>query len=221
MVFPHWWKNLKDKKKGEIPPNIAALFHHLCIVPIGFYYHYRVLFGDGRSIPSEYYQILCSFIIGYFIADSLFYAIPEAWYNKKYEFLFHHFLGIWINAAVAARHHQITPDLCFFSTSLIIAEVSSIFFITGSFLRCIPSYSKSKWIDYLNYLFAVTFFLTRNVNLTSHAIMVWDDFDILGKYFKWGAIAPVLVLQYIWLYKILLSAFVGTKGAVLTKGKED
>jgi hypothetical protein len=222
MSFPKWWETLKNKKKLEIVTNVAALFHHLCIVPIGLYYHYRVLFGDGQYIPRDYYQIMSSFIIGYFIADSLSYAIPEAWFNRKYEFLFHHFLGIWINAAVAAQHQKITPDLLFFSTSCIIAEVSSIFFITGSFLRCIPSYSESKWIEYLNYLFAISFFLTRNVNLTIHAIMVWKDFDIAGKYFKWGAIAPVLILQFFWLYKILRSAFELKKDASVSKqGKVD
>jgi hypothetical protein len=216
-LFAKWWDGLREKKRQEIPPNVAALFHHFCVVPVGFYYHYQYFFGDGNTIPTEIICLMSPFICGYFLADSIFYAIPEAYYNKKFEFLFHHVLGIWINVASTGLPSDM-HSLRLFASSLIITEISSIFFITGWFIRCSP-YSKTALVDYFNIMFAVSFFFTRNVNLTIHTVIVWRDFDIIGTWFKWGAMVPVLLLQFFWLYKILLAAF--APGVTSPRRKEE
>lgn len=219
MLYPSWWRGLSPKKKSDIPPNVAALFHHCCVVPFGIYYTCRYRLVDGGTIGKETLEYLVPFILGYFFSDITFYALPEAFNENRYEYLLHHVFGIIMNLAslqVPANNNKLLA----FCSSCLISEFSNIFFITGWILRATPL-KTSKIISYLNIVFAILFFFLRNIHLTYHSYVLWDEFNLLGIFFKWGAMFPVLVMQFWWLHKIILQV-TGTKtNKAVTDSEED
>ena len=191
-----------------MPPNFAALAHHYVVVSFGVYHIVRYNLLGGEPISVETLETLVPFTLGYFAADILFYAIPEAVTENKVEYLIHHVFGIVINLTSLSIQDASLSLRAFCSTCLL-AELSSIFFITGYILRS-TSYKDSKIIDLLNYIFCLLFFVLRIVGLTYHAYLVWGEFDSLGQFYKWGGMFPVLVMQFWWQYKIILQV-IGNK----------
>jgi hypothetical protein len=192
-----WWKGLSDKKRFEIPPCLVALFHHFIIVPYGLYLIYRT-YAQGITLTQADAFLVAPFCYGYLAGDTLFYAIPEA-RQGHYEYILHHALGLWITAAAV---NATTPEVLTFIPSMFICELSSIFLAVGWVMRC-TSHKDMPIINYLNIAFALSFFVTRVVNLP---IAVWKTWEAaveigLARY----TLIPILAMQFYWFYKIIIS----------------
>ncbi len=171
----------------------------MVVVPFAIYYLYldinRNDYDHSQTNFADLYCIIVPYIFGYFIADNLMYSIPQ-FFQGHYDFFLHHLISIVLILGVI----HVTGNIIRFFPHVIICELSTLFFNFAWFIRKRDA-QKSSLLKILEYMFAITFFLTRNVSLPC---MLYAMRDSLIKYPIVGAVfVPIIYLQYYWLYKII------------------
>lgn len=184
---------------------LVCLVHHAAVVPLGLYYLFLDSSRDEAGLKAvDYaaeYAWFVPWIFGYFIADTMAYAVPLA-LGGKYEYMFHHILGLGLIVTVIYIEDSIILKLC---PHMLICELSSILFSVAYVLR-LNGYRDSMIVTVLELAFAFFFFLTRNVNLS---MILWSVNDIMAAKYTacWVIMVLVLILQFFWLSKIIASLF--------------
>ncbi len=199
--FPNFNSKIPKDKKDDLISYLACLVHHTLVVPAGVYYVYIDSFRSPQeSAEMNYakeYAWIVPFIFGYFIADTVLYAIPKA-LSTSAEYLFHHILGLGLILSVTRLDGLILKHI----PHVFLCEISSYCFAVAYILRMNGSKGTGV-VKFLEYAFALSFFLTRNVHLT---IILWT----LRHEFATHIVAVVifvlvLILQFYWLYKIVIA----------------
>jgi hypothetical protein len=135
------------------------------------------------------------------VADTLFYAIPEAIDGRR-EYILHHVLGLLIFVAVP----YVTPDISIFCGRMIIMEMTSIFFTTAYLIRN-AGYETSIFVSVFEISFAISFFFVRVLNgfdMAYHVarIMIFENVydDSKATYGKCLVLLfiPILAMQVYW-----------------------
>jgi hypothetical protein len=198
-LFPTYYKNLDENKKKDFSSYCVATTHHLVVVPFAIYYLYldilRNDFESSQTNFAELYCIIVPFVFGYFIADNLMYSVPQ-FFAGHYDYFLHHLVSIILILGMI----NVTGNPLRFIPHLMICEVSTLFFNFAWFIRK-KDRPKTSFIKFLEYMFAITFFLTRNINMPC---MLYALRESLFKYPIIGAVfVPIVFLQYFWLYKII------------------
>ena len=194
--WPVWWENLNPKKKSEMTPQVVALFHHVVVVSISIYTIYYQI-TEGYVLTEETVKNLGPFVYGYFIGDTLYYAIPEAT-TGKFDFLIHHLVSIWVGTNLMNCKSMEMRRFC---PHFLIMEISAVFFGFGWILRII-SYQNSIFITIFELLFAITFFIGRIINYPYQVSIAWDASSEMG--ISRYMFIFLLILQCFWFYKIML-----------------
>ena len=194
--WPLWWENLNPKKKTEMTPQVVALFHQVVVVSFAINMIYYEL-TEGYVVTAEVVKKLGPFVYGYFIGDTLYYAIPEAT-GGKFDFLIHHLVSIWVGTNLM---NCTSMEMRRFCPHFLIMEISAVFFGFGWIMR-ITSYNNSIFITIFELLFAISFFIGRIVNFPYQVYVAWDASAEMG--LSRYMFPLLLVLQFFWFYKILL-----------------
>lgn len=204
MVYPNWYHRLPEKKRLELPSYVISTLHHCVMVPLAWYHIIKDFQRTESDLQSIDYAIVHGWVapigMGYTLADTLCYALPELLCGHT-EFLIHHgFLLAFVTACMAAPGHIIR-----YMPHFIILDTTNIIFNLCWFLRQI-GWKDSKLVKRLEMLFAGTFFLLRNVHLTVViAMMAWHHTKQMGV-LGMALVLPIGALQWYWFYKIVLSA---------------
>eukprot|EP00600_Ochromonadales_sp_CCMP1393_P012021 CAMPEP_0175009210 /NCGR_PEP_ID=MMETSP0005-20121125/7392_1 /TAXON_ID=420556 /ORGANISM="Ochromonas sp., Strain CCMP1393" /LENGTH=251 /DNA_ID=CAMNT_0016264841 /DNA_START=1 /DNA_END=753 /DNA_ORIENTATION=+ len=189
FLFPVWHKELTPRKRHELPSYSIGLLHHVVVSPVclwQLYSDFMIYAGnDGVLLPfaKDHYDALFSnsgvypFSMGFFIADTLFYSIPEAIKGAPL-YLLHHLVAILLQYACLTMSHG-TTMLVF--PVMMATEVSSIFFNTAWILRS-AGYRSSTFVSTLETLFALSFLLLRNVHASIVIFAIWDHLSQFGWY---------------------------------------
>lgn len=203
VKYPHWWEKLPSSKQSAIPPCLVGLVHHFVVVPFAAHAMFKhCINGYLLSENEVYYVSLFSF--GYLFVDTLFYAIPES-RQGRHEYTLHHILAVWVAVAMAEAH---SPDMLRLIPDILMCELSTIFFAIGWIMRS-TTHRTSTLIKPLEILFAITFFLTRCVNLTRSVIHCWSVSEEIGV--ARFTLIPIVLMQWFWMYKIVLTVVVAPK----------
>lgn len=195
VLFPKWWIDLSVDDKTEVPPCFVNCVHHCFVVPFGLYYMYTYAVY-GIYMPTETLTFLVPITLGYLIADTIFFAIPQAITTKSGDYIIHHVLGIYLTYIVANSEEA---SILIFVSSMFVTEISTIL-LNMSIIIGTTTYKATNIGTYLEYAFAIAFVITRIFNLTYQTVICVSSTESVG-YGKYCLI-PLLLLQYYWLYKI-------------------
>jgi len=202
-MFPKIYGQVTEAKRGEFMSYLVCLVHHGVVVPAGIYYVYNDIHRDVTELKTFNYAAeyawIVPFIFGYFIADTVAFAVPRS-IEGSHEYLFHHILGLGLIFSVVHIEDGVVVKLC---PHMFICELSSCFF-TFAYLCRLCGYRGSSLVFALEILFAISFFFTRNVHLTA---MLWSvKNEMMARYKAAGVILIlILILQFYWLFKIVKS----------------
>lgn len=202
-MFPKFYAKVPEDKKAEVVSYLVCLVHHSLVVPAGLYYLYQDFTRDEKALRSVNYAAeyawFVPYIFGYFLADTMSYAVPQA-LEGNYEFLYHHILGLGLILTVVYIESAVILKLC---PHMLVCELSSYLFTLAYLLR-LNGYRGTSIVMALELSFALSFFLTRNLNLSLILFSVWEE---MSSSYKAACIFFVLVilLQFYWLYKIIKS----------------
>jgi hypothetical protein len=137
------------------------------------------------------------FIFGYLVGDTVFLALPEFLKDGRYEYLIHHVFAFVLFYGLLTSPVQIARYL----PHLFICEVTNIFFIIAWHLR-VHGLKSTLPVYICEFFFAVTFFITRILNLpiAMYALLIvhWES----TKWVKF-ALVPIMFLQFYWFAKII------------------
>jgi hypothetical protein len=228
VVFPKHHAALADKKRSDFNSYVCSSFHHIVVVPMAIYRMYALSCSDCALVYFPFSTTLieavneqskallhceCApFSVGYMVADTLFYAIPEAYRNGKYEYLLHHVLGLVLFWVVPL----VTSDVSHFCGRILIMESTSIFFTLAYMLRN-TGHSNSIFVSIFEIAFAVDFFLVRILNffdIMYNVVMtlIIQDGDVDAEKRTTGWIiftvfVPIVLLQMYWFAIISKKSF--------------
>lgn len=202
-LFPNAMNKLSEPKKVEVSSYMTSLTHHIIVVPFALY---RIVVDTSRTSDecntinyASENSMIVPYLFGYFLGDTITYAIPAA-LQGQFDFLAHHVASIFLLiGAVTLTGHPVR-----FVTHMLLTEFSGLIFAITYILRVIDE--TSPMIQYLEILFAVVFFLTRNINMPLVMWTIRHELQAQLGYAIWVAVVPVCVLQYFWLAKILKRA---------------
>jgi TLC domain len=190
--FPH-------RKKKELPSYVLCLVHHIVAVPFAWRNIINDLsLGNEAAAMVDYAPItaiIAPWCVAYLVADTMFFAVPEA-LAGKFEYIIHHLLTLFL----------VTSSLCAsgsilrFIPHLLISDTTNIFFNTAWLIRLFGG-RRSFVLICLEISFAISFLLIRAINMPC---MFWA----LGSQAKGLGVAryvlvPIAFLQWYWLFKIV------------------
>ena len=200
VLFPNWWMKLSSNEQTDVPPCFVNCIHHVVVVPFGLYYIFTYA-TVGIYMPSEVLTLMIPGTIGYLVADTIFFAIPQAITTKSLDYMIHHIVGIYLSYIVMFATES---SILIFVSSMFITEISTILLNISIIIKSTSYKNSPKIVNYFEYLFAFTFIVTRIFNLTYQTyICIPSTHSVgIGKY----CLIPLLILQYFWLYKIILIA---------------
>lgn len=196
-----WYDSLPQRKKNELPSYVSCSFHHFLLVPFAWYFIFKdAQRMDPRFNYSEEVAWFAPITLGYFVADTIFYALPEL-FKLKFEFLIHHVLTIAVVHIGMNSHGQILR----FFPHLLICDTTNIFFNIAWFLRLSEGWRESLPVKVCELLFAVLHLLIRIINLTcAYSVVGTGRYgDEMG--FTKLCIGVVIALQYYWFFIIFSS----------------
>lgn len=209
-LYPKWYASLDERKRREYPAYLACLFHHFAMVPRAWLHVVQDFFRTEAQLAVVQYAPLeatiSAFCIGYFIGDTICFAIPQMWL-KNYEYIVHHVLTLWIVvSSLWAPGH-----FCRYIPHLLLADTTNIFFNVAWLLRLAGW--KSHWfVTALELLFAFAFLMVRALHLpiVFFAIQLVPDADQLG----WARLpmVPIGLLQWYWGTIIVRTTFQRLRG---------
>eukprot|EP00981_Chlorochromonas_danica_P008485 scaffold2205_cov183-Ochromonas_danica.AAC.10 len=205
LFWESWFKTLPSRKRSEWPSYIISSLHHCIMVPLAW----NNILQDFRRGEQELAQVdyavtegwIAPISMGYLLADTLCYAIPQLVIAGQWEFMIHHGFTLWFVAYCL----MIPGHILRYIPHFLVCDTTNIIFNLCWFLR-LTEWKESALVMYLELTFALMFFLLRNVNMTMVIVMFWwHGFNqLLG----WTAylILPIGLLQWYWITKIVLSA---------------
>jgi len=198
----NWYDNLDKRKKIELPTYIVCLLHHSFVVPRSVLHIYRdfLLNSSQAAIVNHAANEIniVPFNIGFFIADSLWIALPDLILRGKGEIMMHHIftLGLGYSGLYAPG------ELCRFIPHLGLTELSNALFNAAWLLR-VAGYRDTAIVTILEILFAVSYFFTRIINLTAVFYVVNKGPSAsslgMGRYLM----IPLTFLQFYWFFLIV------------------
>ena len=203
-----WYESLEKRKKIELPSYCVCLIHHYFMVPRAWIH----VFNDF-ILPINQYNLInyslieakiAPFCMGYLISDTLFYALPQLINEMKYEYIIHHILTIYlVYCTISSNSGTINR----FIPHLLICDTTNIFFNTAWLLR-LTSMKNSLLVTILELIFALSFLLTRVINLSCvfYGLLNHPNVNELG-YAKY-TLMPIALLQWFWFYKIMRTMIV-------------
>lgn len=210
-LYPKWYASLDERKRREYPAYFACLFHHFALVPRAWLHVVQDFYRTESELAVIQYAPLeatiSAFCIGYFVGDTLCYAIPQMW-RKDFEFIVHHILTLWIiSSAIWGPGH-----FCRYIPHLLLADTTNIFFNTAWLLRLI-GWQGHSFVTFLELAFALSFFLVRAIHLPLifFAIQLVPDADQLG----WARLPmmPIACLQWYWFTIIVRTTYQRLRGS--------
>lgn len=214
-LFPKWYASLDERKRREYPAYLACLAHHFAMVPRAWLHVIQDFYRPESALLTVQYAPLeatiSAFCFGYFIGDTLCYAIPQMW-RKEYEFIVHHVLTMWImSSAIYSPGH-----FCRYIPHLLLADTTNIFFNVAWLLR-LAGWQNHWFVTTLELLFAASFLIVRAIHLPMifFAIQLVPDADQLG----WARLpmVPVGLLQWYWFTIIVRTTYQRTVGKKVVK----
>lgn len=225
-LFPKWYANLPEQKQKEFPSYGIGLMHHLVISPylcyhllsdlVTFFQTPSDMIATFRFASSHYDNVywdrgVFPFTLGFFIADTLFYSIPEAVRGAPL-YLLHHTVALISMLGILWFAQGPTTQLFIV---MMASEMSSIFFNSAWILRS-TGFRGTILVSILEMLFVVAFFLVRNVSMSVLYYSVLYHLPSLGVVVN-IAVAIGVLLQFYWLYKIAMSLVSPRAGKNKTK----
>jgi hypothetical protein len=217
-LFPKFYAKVAVEKRAELMSYCVCVVHHAVVVPFGMYKVYKDMMRNENELRETNYAdevaVIIPFIIGYFLADTLAYAVPKAM-EGNLEFLYHHTLGLGLTFTVIYIENALVIKMC---PHMLMCEVSSLFFTFAYFLR-LNGYRGTSIVTALELLFALSFFLTRNVNLSMLTFALKDELSVkypVAMFF----LVMIVLLQFYWLYKIVKSQLKSKNVAKIEKNKK-
>jgi TLC domain len=213
--YKEWYNNLDKRKRIELPTYIVCLVHHSYVVPRSMWRIYQDSLLNASQAAIVNYAAneinIVPFNFGFFIADSLWIALPDLILRGKSEIIMHHIftLGLGYTGLYApGEYSRFIPHLG-------LTELSNTFFNAAWLLRAI-GYRDTAIVTTLEILFAVSYFFTRVINLTAVFYAIYSGPSAasigIGKYLMF----PMTLLQFYWFFLIV-------KGLIkrLKKSKDD
>ena len=206
---------MDTKKIAELPGYLTSLVHHIGISPLCLYIittDYLTYSSSEESFPPNHYTttalysssgLLClfPFTFGYFIGDSVVFAIPESFVPgiPSKIFLIHHVVAL---SMIYATYTLSQGSLTQVFAGMMCTEFSTIFFNIAWILRAC-GYREWTIVTVLEKLFAFFFLVLRNGHLSLLIYVLWYDIAGFGVYQY--AILVSMGLQFFWAYKIIMS----------------
>jgi hypothetical protein len=145
-LFPKFYANVAVEKRAELVSYCVCVVHHAVVVPFGMYKVYKDMMRKENKLRETNYAgevaVIIPFIIGYFLADTLAYAVPKAM-EGNLEFIYHHTLGLGLTFTVIYIEKALIIKMC---PHMLMCEVWPI----G---RGVPARSKSstfRWLADMN-----------------------------------------------------------------------
>lgn len=196
-------KTVKDKSKQiELPSMVITLLHHLYVVPTAFlwiYQDFSVPDSDySRVDPASKEALIAPFCLGYFLADTIFYVFPEM-SKGRFEMLIHHVL--FVSLVLSSLYGD--GNICKFIPHLLISDITGILFNSCTIIKSLGVSSNHWLITLLETLFALFFLLFRSINMPLGFYFMYRDFNAESLGVARHVIAPICLLQWFWLSKIL------------------
>ena len=213
-----WCVDMGAKKQEELPGYGSSLIHHFGISPVcllsiaGDYITYNST--GGIPFEANHYAAMMSpsglypFTIGYFVADCITFALPEAYCKPGFAskvFLIHHIVAV---SMIYATYTLGVGVLSQVFPGMMCTELSTIFFNIAWIMRAF-GLREYKVVTLFESLFAIFFLLLRNGHLTLLVYMLW--YDIAGFGVFQGSIVISTALQFFWGYKIVMSLLLSKK----------
>lgn len=208
IFFPRKFNNFSSRKKKELPSYVLCLVHHIIAVPFAWRNIINDLnLGDEAAAMVDYAPItaiIAPWCIAYLVADTMFFAVPEA-LTGKFEYIIHHVLTLFLVTSSLFAPGSILR----FIPHLLISDTTNIFFNTAWLIRLFGG-RRTVILIFLEVLFAVSFLLIRAINMPC---MFWA----LGSQAKGLGVAryvlvPIAFMQWYWLFKIIKT--IGARFAV-------
>lgn len=208
-VFSDLHNKLTTKKQTELSSYAIGLFHHCVVSPYCVYHMVSDLFifinSGGKTVfESNHYDTVYSsfgifpFTMGFFIADTAFYSVPELLKGNAI-YMVHHCVAIITFYGILTTAEGTVTQLF---PIMLSGEFSSIFFNTAWILRAV-GFRDSILVTVLEALFALSFFALRNINVGLIMYAIYGRFTIFGGYQI--AINICIALQYYWGVQIVRS----------------
>lgn len=198
-LFARKFSGFPERKKKELPSYVLCLVHHIVAVPFAWRKIVTDMnLGEEAAAMVDYAPItaiIAPWCIAYLIADTTFFAIPEA-LTGKFEYIIHHFLTLFLVASSLFAPGSILR----FIPHLLISDTTNIFFNTAWLIRLFGG-KRTFILIFLEVLFAVSFLLIRAINMPCMFWALGSQAEGLGlaRY----VLIPIAVMQWYWLFKIL------------------
>lgn len=198
-AFPAVFKSLPGRKKTELPSYVLCLVHHIVAVPFAWITIYRDFNLTAEAMATIDYApitgVIAPWCISYLVADTVFFAIPEA-FTGKFEYIIHHVLTL---SLVVSSLFAPGPIMRFIP-HLLISDTTNLLFNTAWLVRLFGE-KKSFILQFLEVSFLLSFFLLRAVNMPCMFWALGAQADGLG-YAKY-VLVPIALMQWYWFHKIL------------------
>jgi hypothetical protein len=219
LLLGKTYDELKPAKKKDLATYVISTCHHLVVVPYVSYFVTKDIlthFSNPQPFePSHMDPIysnfgVISFSVGFFFGDGIAFYIPEAFNTGSFVYLLHHLFSIIMLTTTKSFHGDTLQAI----PQMFLVEMSTAFFNIAWICRCLSNGRiPQQVISALEGAFAITFFIFRIINGTFFLSLVGVDLWEQSKLFFVAFIA-MLILQYYWFYKILLSVFGGSRKKV-------
>ena len=192
-------QDLDKKTRGVMAGYAVALLHHFVVTPLAAYALYAFAASGFTSFPYGLLMVAPPFTLAYLFTDLAFYAIPM-WDR---EFLLHH--GITLAITVGFLLSPVT--LLRWTASLLVCELSSIFFAVSYFCTKITVWHGTPVHACVEGAFFLLFLVTRVVNLpaAAYGLLVLNPAE--AAYLGRAGAASLLglcAMQFWWFYRILI-----------------
>ena len=204
-LAPKWYDSLQKGHRRDLPSYAVCMVHHFYLVPRSWYriwidYNLPASMWAMRDYgPLE--AIVSPFCIGYLVADSICYAIP----NFSVEYIIHHVLTISIVLAGVNSNNYIGR----FIPHLLVSDTTQLLYNTSWLLKRVGGFSESSPVCMtLELLFAVIFPCVRIFVMPMAFLCISlnganKDFGLARFVFL-----PLCLLQYYW-FSLICRRLVG------------
>lgn len=204
MINKNWYNGLDKIKRDQMPSYIVCLFHHFVVVPSSYYQIY--LDYNIENIAQINYPKkegwITSYCLAYLIADSIFYAIPEAIKKEKkdFQYIIHHIVTL---SLILPCIYSENGSVMRFIPHLLISDTSNIL-LNLSWLVSLTSFRDHIITKSMKILFVITYFILRayHMPIMFWAVATYDQYINglgIGKYM----IIPLILLQWYWSFLII------------------
>lgn len=201
---PTWYKQLDSRKKAEFPPYAVSMFHHVVVVPYGWYYFLQDLalpnYNNGMVDYSHFLEFLTPILGSFVLADTVCYALPESLLHNHHEYLMHNIMAILLFVPFLYG----PGTLVRFYPHLVICETTNLLFNIAWLMR-LAGHRDSPIVTICEISFAIVFFLTRFVNLSLVFVRIFFSDEGMDMGIFRFLLPPICMLQWYWMYKIVQS----------------